>query len=78
MAANLVRGKNVDIRMWTRPEEVDAFAMQQLQNISALPWAVKHVAVMPDVHVGKGATVGSVRGATPSCRPAWAWTSAAA
>ena len=70
MAANLVRGKNVDIRMWTRPEEVDAFAMQQLQNISALPWAVKHIAVMPDVHYGKGATVGSVIALRDAVSPA--------
>jgi tRNA-splicing ligase RtcB len=34
--------------------------MRQLQNIAALPWTFKHVAVMPDAHYGKGATVGSV------------------
>jgi tRNA-splicing ligase RtcB len=70
MAATLVRGKNVDIRMWTRPDEVEEFAMQQLQNISALPWAVKHIAVMPDVHYGKGATVGSVIALRDAVSPA--------
>ncbi|KJK53318.1 Fis family transcriptional regulator [Lentzea aerocolonigenes] len=70
MAANLVRGKNVDIRMWTRPDEVEEFAMRQLQNISALPWAVKHIAVMPDVHYGKGATVGSVIALRDAVSPA--------
>jgi len=34
--------------------------MRQLQNIAALPWTFKHVAVTPDAHYGKGATVGSV------------------
>ncbi len=34
--------------------------MRQLHNIAALPWTFKHVAVMPDVHYGMGATVGSV------------------
>ena len=32
----------------------------QLKNVAALPWVAHHVAVMPDVHFGKGATVGSV------------------
>jgi tRNA-splicing ligase RtcB len=45
--------------MWTDPNEVEAQAIQQLRNIAALPW-VHGVAVMPDVHLGKGATVGSV------------------
>ena len=70
MAATIVRGQNVDIRMWTRPDEVEPFAMQQLQNISALPWAVKHIAVMPDVHYGKGATVGSVIALRDAVSPA--------
>ncbi|SDH13459.1 tRNA-splicing ligase RtcB [Lentzea fradiae] len=70
MAATLVRGKNVDIRMWTRPDEVEEFALRQLQNISALPWAFKHVAVMPDVHYGKGATVGSVIALRDAVSPA--------
>ena len=60
MAMTTVPGKHVDIKMWTRVDEVEPAAMQQLRNISALPWVVKHVAVMPDVHLGKGATVGSV------------------
>lgn len=34
--------------------------MKQLVNIASLPFVFKHVAVMPDVHLGKGATVGSV------------------
>ncbi|WP_199443254.1 RtcB family protein [Umezawaea beigongshangensis] len=70
MAATTVRGQHVDIRMWTRPEDVEPQAMQQLRNISALPWAVKHVAVMPDVHYGKGATVGSVIALRDAVSPA--------
>ncbi|MCK2240373.1 MULTISPECIES: RtcB family protein [unclassified Crossiella] len=57
---DVIPGKQVDIRMWTKANEVEGQAMQQLQNIAALPWVFKHVAVMPDVHYGKGATVGSV------------------
>ncbi|WP_020385137.1 RtcB family protein [Kribbella catacumbae] len=45
--------------MWAQEHEVGAQALQQLRNIAALPW-VYGVRVMPDVHLGKGATVGSV------------------
>ncbi|MET9931682.1 MULTISPECIES: RtcB family protein [unclassified Streptomyces] len=54
-----VPGAKVPIRMWTDPTTVEGGAMQQLQNVATLPW-IKGLAVMPDVHYGKGATVGSV------------------
>ncbi|CAM3153305.1 RtcB family protein [Stackebrandtia soli] len=47
------------IRLWGDPSKVEPEALGQLHNIAALPW-VEGVAVMPDVHYGKGATVGSV------------------
>ena len=49
-----------EIKMWTDGVPVEAEAMQQLRNIAGLPILAGHVAVMPDVHLGKGATVGSV------------------
>ncbi len=49
-----------EIRMWTEGVPVDQDAMTQLRNIASLPIVAGHVAVMPDVHFGKGATVGSV------------------
>ncbi|MEN8655832.1 RtcB family protein [Streptomyces sp. 21So2-11] len=54
-----VPGARVPIRMWADPATVEGGAMQQLQNVATLPW-IKGLAVMPDVHYGKGATVGSV------------------
>ncbi|MEU0658014.1 MULTISPECIES: RtcB family protein [Streptomyces] len=54
-----VPGAKVPIRMWTDPSTVEDGAMRQLQNVATLPW-IKGLAVMPDVHYGKGATVGSV------------------
>ncbi|MEU9146308.1 RtcB family protein [Streptomyces sp. NPDC048349] len=54
-----VPGAKVPIRMWTDPASVEDHAMQQLRNVATLPW-IKGLAVMPDVHYGKGATVGSV------------------
>ncbi|MFJ2832546.1 RtcB family protein [Streptomyces sp. NPDC087263] len=54
-----VPGARVPIRMWADPASVEDVALRQLQNVATLPW-IKGLAVMPDVHYGKGATVGSV------------------
>ncbi|MDJ0341934.1 RtcB family protein [Streptomyces sp. H10-C2] len=59
MSYTEVPGVRVPIRLWTDPASVEDGAMQQLRNVSSLPW-IKGLAVMPDVHYGKGATVGSV------------------
>ena len=50
----------VPIKAWTDGVPVEFEARKQLQNIAALPFVHGHVAVMPDVHLGRGATVGSV------------------
>jgi tRNA-splicing ligase RtcB len=55
-----VQTDNVPIELWTPVEDVEPAALAQLRNIASLPWCFHHVAVMPDVHLGKGATVGSV------------------
>lgn len=52
-------GAKAQTLMWAHEHEVEPQALQQLRNIAALPW-VHGVRVMPDVHLGKGATVGSV------------------
>jgi tRNA-splicing ligase RtcB len=48
------------IKMWTHGVPVEDEAKAQLHNIAKLPFIFKHVAVMPDVHLGKGSTIGSV------------------
>lgn len=53
----MTKGK-VPVKIYTN--DIDADAFQQLYNLSQLPFIHSHIAVMPDVHVGKGATVGSV------------------
>ena len=50
----------VPVKMWTQGVPVEAEAMLQLDNAARLPIVFKHVAVMPDVHYGIGATIGSV------------------
>jgi tRNA-splicing ligase RtcB len=48
----------VPVKIWT--EDVEHEAIQQLVNVSQLPIVHGHIAAMPDVHAGVGATVGSV------------------
>src|SRR5262245_34993997 len=48
------------IKAWIDGVPVEDAARRQLFNIAALPFIHSHVAIMPDVHFGKGATVGSV------------------
>lgn len=48
------------IKSWTKGVHFESQARDQLKNIASLPFVHKHVAAMPDVHLGKGATVGSV------------------
>ena len=50
----------VPIKLWTRGVPVDDKARAQLARTALLPFIFRHVAAMPDVHVGIGATVGSV------------------
>lgn len=53
-----VTGQYVPVKIWT--DDVDEASRQQLMNVAALPFVHHHVAAMPDVHLGIGATIGSV------------------
>lgn len=48
------------LKIWCEGVQVEDQAMTQLENVASLPFVFKHVAAMPDVHWGMGATVGSV------------------
>lgn len=49
--------QRVPVKIWT--DDVDERSKEQLLNIVSLP-LIHHVAAMPDVHLGIGATIGSV------------------
>jgi tRNA-splicing ligase RtcB len=48
------------VKMWTKGVPVEAEAKEQLARLARMPFIYRHLAVMPDVHVGKGSTIGSV------------------
>src|SRR6185312_7780496 len=60
MDYELIETEGVPIKAWTRGVGVEDAARKQLENVARLPIVHPHVAVMPDVHYGIGATVGSV------------------
>lgn len=55
-----IPSQGVPIKAWVEGVQVEEDAKQQLRNVANLPVVWPHVAVMPDVHLGYGATVGSV------------------
>jgi tRNA-splicing ligase RtcB (3'-phosphate/5'-hydroxy nucleic acid ligase) len=50
----------VPVKMWTRGVAIEGEAQAQLENAARLPIVFHHIAAMPDVHYGIGATIGSV------------------
>ncbi len=54
----IIDGGRVPIKVFT--DALEARARQQLENVASLPIVFRHIAAMPDVHTGIGATVGSV------------------
>ena len=60
-AYNIIQdSKGVPIKMWTKGVPVDEKSKDQLLKTAQMPFIYKWMAVMPDVHVGIGATIGSV------------------
>lgn len=57
---DFIRGERANIKSWTKGISVADNALAQIHNIAKLPFIHRHVAVMPDVHWGMGATIGSV------------------
>lgn len=51
-------GNNVPIKMWL--DDIDNNAMEQAVDLASLPFAFKHIAIMPDAHAGLGMPIGGV------------------
>ena len=67
---NFIETDGAPIKAWTKGVPMADNAREQLRNVAQLPFIHSHVAAMPDVHLGIGATVGSViatKGAVGFC-----------
>jgi tRNA-splicing ligase RtcB (3'-phosphate/5'-hydroxy nucleic acid ligase) len=56
--------------LFAPPHTIEPEALKQIENTASMPFIFKHVAVMPDCHYGKGATVGTVLATKGSIIPA--------
>jgi tRNA-splicing ligase RtcB len=57
---NAISSPRFPIKAWTGDMDIEEQAVKQLRNTATLPFIHSHLAVMPDVHFGLGATIGSV------------------
>ncbi len=53
-----IKTENLPIKLWI--DEVEAGALDQAKNLANFPYAVKHIALMPDCHQGFGMPIGGV------------------
>jgi tRNA-splicing ligase RtcB (3'-phosphate/5'-hydroxy nucleic acid ligase) len=56
--------------LFAPPETIEPEARKQIENTASMPFIFRHVAVMPDCHYGKGATIGTVLATKGSIIPA--------
>lgn len=63
----VIQDSGLPVKMWTKGVPVEDSAKSQLLNLSRMPFVHKHVAAMPDVHWGMGATVGNTGGLGGDC-----------
>lgn len=70
MSYTRIETDGVPIYTWCPPDEIEPQALDQLRKTALAPWVHAHLAVMPDVHLGKGATVGSVIATKHAIMPA--------
>ena len=51
-------GTRLPAKLWL--DEVEDSCMSQIMDLTSLPFAFKHIAIMPDAHAGKGMPIGGV------------------
>ena len=54
----VITTEKIPIKIWS--DNVEESALEQAKNLANLPFAFKHIALMPDVHCGYGMPIGGV------------------
>ena len=54
----VIMGTRLPAKLWLN--EVEDSCMSQIMDLTSLPFAFKHIAIMPDAHAGKGMPIGGV------------------
>ncbi len=55
-----IKTERLPIKLWLKKEQMDEGALQQARNLANLPFAFKHIAIMPDTHQGYGMPIGAI------------------
>src|SRR5690554_4174450 len=56
----IIKTEKLPIKLWLKEEQMDEGALQQARNLANLPFAFKHIAIMPDTHHGYGMPIGAI------------------
>lgn len=56
----VITTEKIPIKLWLEVEQVEEGALEQARNLANLPFAFKHIAIMPDTHVGYGMPIGAI------------------
>lgn len=57
---NVITTEKIPIKLWLDENDMEEGALEQARNLANLPFAFKHIAIMPDTHVGYGMPIGAV------------------
>lgn len=56
----VITTERIPIKLWLEEDQIEAEALEQARNLANLPFAFKHIAIMPDTHVGYGMPIGAI------------------
>ena len=56
----VITTERIPIKLWLKEDHIEAQALEQARNLANLPFAFKHIAIMPDAHVGYGMPIGAI------------------
>src|SRR5690625_6148434 len=56
----VITTENLPIKLWLKEEDMEEGAKQQAKDLANLPFAFRHIAIMPDTHQGYGMPIGAI------------------
>lgn len=56
----VIETEKLPIKLWLEEDQMEEEALQQARNLANLPFAFKHIAIMPDTHPGYGMPIGAI------------------
>ncbi len=57
---SVIDSERIPIKLWIDLSEIESDTLQQARDLANLPFAFKHIAIMPDTHLGYGMPIGAI------------------